>query len=55
MSKFFESDHSKSQTIYGGTLQYMAPKIIRNEPYNRKADVYAFGILMFEVATDLNP
>ena len=41
-----------SQTMHGGTLTYMAPEIIKGEPYDRKADVYAFGILMFEVVTD---
>lgn len=33
----------------------MAPEIIEGNPYNRKADVYALGILMFQVVTDSFP
>ena len=55
MSKFFEDEHSKSQTIHGGTLQYMAPEIIEGERYDIKVDVYSFAILMYEVVTDCVP
>lgn len=54
-SKYFEYGHSKSQSIYIGTVQYMAPEVIKGEPYGRKADVYSFGILMYEVVTNLEP
>lgn len=33
-----------------GSLFHMAPELLRWEKYDRKIDVYAFGILMFEVA-----
>lgn len=33
-----------------GSLLHMAPELLAWKPYDRKADVYAFGILMFEVA-----
>ena len=32
-----------------GTCIYMAPEIIRAQPYNEKVDVFSFGIVMFEV------
>ena len=32
-----------------GSLRYMAPEVARNEPYNLKADVFSFSILIFEV------
>ncbi|XP_021895853.1 serine/threonine-protein kinase HT1-like isoform X2 [Carica papaya] len=32
-----------------GTLGYMAPEVIKNEPYNRKCDVYSFGICLGEI------
>lgn len=52
LSKFFDPQHSRSQSISGcGTLSYMAPEIFKGNHYNSKADVYAFGILMFEVLT----
>ena len=53
LSKFIEYGHSYSQSQFGGTLAYMAPEIIEENQYNTKVDVYAFGILMYEVVTDL--
>lgn len=52
MSKFSDAGHSRSQSQYGGTISYMAPEIIKNEKYYFKVDVYAFGILMFEIVSD---
>ena len=52
LSKFFNPMYSKNQSISTiGTIQYMAPEVIRDEPFNTKADVYAFGIIMYEVLT----
>lgn len=42
-----------TQTI--GTNIYMAPEMIRGDHYNGKVDVYSFGIMMYEVITDLTP
>ena len=53
LSKIFETGHSYSQSQIVGTLPYMAPELFRGEKYNRKADVYSFGILMYEVVTDM--
>lgn len=38
-----------------GTPIYMAPEIIEDNEYSPKVDVYAFGILMYEVVTDSTP
>lgn len=52
LSKFFDPEHSKSQTLTDcGTAIYMAPEVILSDTYNTKADVYSFGILMFEIVT----
>lgn len=32
-----------------GTFQYMAPEILRSKPYSEKADVFSFGILLWEL------
>lgn len=52
MSKAFDVGHSYSQSQFGGTIPYTAPEILNNEKYDKKVDVYAFGILMYEVITD---
>lgn len=56
LSKNFEQGHDFSQSQFGGTPIYMAPEINANENFDaRKADVFAFSILMYEVVTDLIP
>jgi len=34
-----------------GSLRYMAPEVADNQPYNQKADVYSFGIILWELVT----
>lgn len=34
-----------------GSLRYMAPEVARSEPYNLTADVYSFGILLWQVCS----
>lgn len=52
LSKFFDPNHSMSQSMAElGTLAYMAPEVILSERFNTKADVYSFGILMYEILT----
>lgn len=38
-----------------GTPQWMAPEVLRNEPSDEKADVYSFGVIMWELATEQVP
>jgi serine/threonine-protein kinase len=38
-----------------GTLQYMAPELIRREPIDERIDVFSFGVLAFELLTDRLP
>ena len=32
-----------------GSYRYMAPEVVRHEPYNTKADIYSWGILTWEI------
>ena len=32
-----------------GSLRYMAPEVARSEPYNLSADVYGFGLLLWQI------
>jgi len=38
-----------------GSYRYMAPEVMRGEPYNEKIDIYSYGIIMWQVATGLTP
>jgi len=38
-----------------GTLAYMAPELLMGKPFNEKVDVYAFGIVLWEILTRENP
>jgi serine/threonine protein kinase len=35
-----------------GTPAYMAPEMFDNEPYSNKVDVYAFGLILYEIITN---
>ncbi|RNF11389.1 putative protein kinase, putative,serine/threonine-protein kinase Nek1 [Trypanosoma rangeli] len=38
-----------------GTPYYFSPEICRNKPYNNKSDVWALGVLLYEMATGKHP
>lgn len=38
-----------------GTYVYMAPEVIRCEPYTEKCDVYSFAIILNELVTGEHP
>ena len=38
-----------------GSLRYMAPEVADNQPYNHKADVYSFGIILWEMTAYKKP
>jgi serine/threonine protein kinase len=38
-----------------GTLQYMAPELLRREPIDERIDVFSFGVLAFEFLTERLP
>jgi len=38
-----------------GTVQYMAPELLRREPIDERIDIFAFGVLAFEFLTERLP
>ncbi|KAJ9550509.1 hypothetical protein OSB04_014554 [Centaurea solstitialis] len=43
-----EALNPKDMTGETGTLGYMAPEVLEGKPYNRKCDVYSFGVCLWE-------
>jgi len=51
LSDYGISTHCKegeTRNTYCGTDEYLAPEVIRGEPYNEKIDIWAIGILIYE-------
>jgi hypothetical protein len=56
----FGLSRAKPQTYltsrsHGGTPEWMAPEILRNEPSDEKCDVYSYGVVLYELITSKEP
>ena len=36
-------------------VQWCAPEVLRSQSYNEKSDVWSFGVVLWELATGLEP
>jgi len=52
LTRFLSEKKAMTQV---GTPMWMAPEIIIGKQYTEKADVYAFGIILWEILTRLEP
>ncbi|XP_022685045.1 serine/threonine-protein kinase STY46 isoform X2 [Setaria italica] len=48
-------DEGGSMTAETGTYRWMAPEVINHQPYDNKADVYSFAIVLWELMTSKIP
>jgi serine/threonine protein kinase len=44
-----EAQNTRDMTGQTGTVNYMAPEVLDGKPYNKKCDVYSFGICLWEI------
>ncbi|VAI91799.1 unnamed protein product [Triticum turgidum subsp. durum] len=49
MAKLVGRDFSRALTTMRGTIGYLAPEWISGQPISTKADVYSFGMVLFEL------
>ncbi|KAH3743203.1 protein serine/threonine kinase [Pelomyxa schiedti] len=54
-SRVMKSNNQKAYTKGIGTPIYMAPELIQNQKYNKAADVFSFGILLWEILAQKEP
>jgi serine/threonine protein kinase len=60
LARLLENSDPKSDDVYQmsgetGSLRYMAPEVAEGLPYNHKADVYSFGIILWEMNAGKRP
>ncbi len=42
---------NKERHSFCGTIDYIAPEIVKNQNYNEKVDVWAIGVVIYELLT----
>lgn len=50
LSKFM-TDSPITDSSAAGTPEWMAPEVIRSEPFTEKCDIYSLGIIIWELYT----
>jgi serine/threonine protein kinase len=48
-------EEPQKMSRYPGTPAYMAPEQLRHQPIDQRADIFAFGVSVYEVLTGLKP
>ncbi len=48
-------EHENRNDSPKGTIQYASPEMIKKEKTDRRSDLYALGVILYEMAAGLNP
>jgi serine/threonine protein kinase len=48
-------DSPMTDNSSAGTPEWMAPELIRNEPFTEKCDIFSLGVIMWELCTLSRP
>ncbi|HSN54658.1 MAG TPA: protein kinase [Candidatus Sulfomarinibacteraceae bacterium] len=51
----FTADSLELPGMIAGTLPYMAPELLRGEPANASSDIWALGVVLYELASGERP
>ena len=55
ISDFGFATSARTSNAHLGTLEYMAPELFKYKPYNNKVDIWALGIIIYELFTGSHP
>lgn len=53
ISRFYANDQFLETRL--GTPLYLAPELVRKEKYNSKVDIWAIGVLIYNLTTGSTP
>jgi serine/threonine protein kinase len=48
------ADETDDNKVFG-VMPYVAPEVLRNQPYTPASDIYSLGIIMYEITTGMPP
>ena len=48
-------DYGRNSEIFGGTPEYFSPEMINQTGYDKRCDIWAIGVLFYEMLTGENP
>jgi hypothetical protein len=55
MSRVRFSTLASARSEFHGTPEWMAPEMLRAEPYDERADIYSYGVVLWELLTTRTP